>query len=156
MGCCTRPNFGLSDESRPSQILLNLQKTKSSPSSEFYITQKKSGVTLFLSSSCFFFCSFSFSLIFSAIFFFSETFGSVKGGTTNTALRSLMMFFPPHNHRNTGSHRAQLLSTELKTFLTELKTFLLNPAPAPLRFDPHTPQTQAGSVPMLIQSQGLS
>lgn len=137
MGSRTRPKFGLSDKSRPFQVLLNLQKTKSNLPSEFYVTQKKSGVTLFLSSSCFFFCSFSFSLIFSAIFFFSETFGSVKGATTNTALRGLNIFFSPtHNHRNTGSHRAQLLGLN-----RELKTFLLNPALAPalLRFDPHTP-----------------
>lgn len=41
-------------------------------------TSTRKSLTLFLISSCFFFCSFSLSFIFSAIFFFSETLGSVN------------------------------------------------------------------------------
>lgn len=59
--------------------MFNLKRIKLNLSSTS-VTQKETGVTLFLSSSCFFFCSFSFSFIFSAIFFFSETFGSVTQG----------------------------------------------------------------------------
>lgn len=105
----------MSEYSRSLQVLFNLKKkNQTCPLNFTRPGRKKKGVTLFLSSSCFFFCSFSFSFIFSAIFFFSETFGSVKHRTMEL-WRGLLIIFFFSNYRNTNqreSHGAQLLESE--------------------------------------------
>lgn len=60
----------------------------------------KSSLTLFLISSCFFFCWFSLSFIFSAIFFFSATLGSANRAQHQCCLKA-------ENFKEKGTPRSQ-------------------------------------------------